>query len=212
MWCKMEKNSENIEIVKLDDYTKNAYFNYAGFVVKERALPQVQDGLKPVHRRILYAMHKMHIDSKSKPVKAARVVGDIIGKYHPHGDGAVYETMVRMAQDFTLRYPLIDGQGNWGTRDGDAYAAHRYTECRLLPITELILEEVDQEAVNWSENYDGTMLEPVLLPARLPFILLNGQSGIAVGMATEIPPHNIKEVGEALTFMLNQKIKQKNMI
>ena len=166
-------------------------------VVKARALPQVEDGLKPVQRRILYAMSEMRLSSGAKHVKSARVVGDVIGKYHPHGDSSVYDAMVRVAQDFSLRYPLVDGQGNFGSRDGDSAAAMRYTECRLTPIAELLLSEIDRGTVDFRPNYDGAFEEPQLLPARLPFVLLNGASGIAVGMATEIPSHNLREVASA---------------
>jgi topoisomerase-4 subunit A len=173
-------------------------------VVKSRALPQVEDGLKPVQRRILHAMNEMRLPASAKHVKSARVVGDVIGKFHPHGDTSVYDAMVRVAQDFSLRYPLVDGQGNFGSRDGDGAAAMRYTECRLAPIAELLLAEIDRGTVDFVPNYDGTMVEPALLPARLPFVLLNGASGIAVGMATEIPPHNLREVADALKLLIRK--------
>ena len=188
----------------LDSYTERAYLSYAMSVVRARALPQVEDGLKPVQRRILYAMHQMRLAAESKHVKSARVVGDVIGKYHPHGDTSVYDAMVRVAQDFSLRYPLVDGQGNFGSRDGDGAAAMRYTECRLTPIAELLLAELDRGTVDFIANYDGTLLEPQLMPARLPFVLLNGASGIAVGMATEMPPHNLREVAEALKLLIRR--------
>ncbi|MBU0751016.1 MAG: DNA topoisomerase IV subunit A [Gammaproteobacteria bacterium] len=188
----------------LDAYAERAYLAYAMSVVKSRALPQVEDGLKPVQRRILFAMNEMRLASSSKHVKSARVVGDVIGKYHPHGDTSVYDAMVRVAQDFSLRYPLVDGQGNFGSRDGDGAAAMRYTECRLTPIAELLLAEIDRGTVDFVPNYDGTMQEPALLPARLPFVLLNGASGIAVGMATEIPPHNLREVAEAIKLLIKK--------
>ena len=188
----------------LDHYAERAYLAYAMSVVRSRALPQVEDGLKPVQRRILYAMHQMRLNAGAKHVKSARVVGDVIGRFHPHGDSSVYEAMVRVAQDFSLRYPLVDGQGNFGSRDGDGAAAMRYTECRLTPIAELLLDEIDRGTVNFVANYDGTIEEPQLLPARLPFVLLNGASGIAVGMATEIPPHNLHEVAEALKLLLRK--------
>ncbi|ATE59398.1 DNA topoisomerase IV subunit A [Thauera sinica] len=186
----------------LDRYAERAYLAYAMSVVKSRALPQVEDGLKPVQRRILYAMSEMRLSPVSKHVKSARVVGDVIGKYHPHGDTSVYDAMVRVAQDFSLRYPLVDGQGNFGSRDGDSAAAMRYTECRLTPIAELLLSEIDRGTVDFLPNYDGAFEEPQLLPARLPFVLLNGASGIAVGMATEIPPHNLREVAEAVCHLI----------
>ncbi|THF65733.1 DNA topoisomerase IV subunit A [Pseudothauera nasutitermitis] len=186
----------------LDRYAERAYLAYAMSVVKSRALPQVEDGLKPVQRRILYAMNEMRLAAGAKHVKSARVVGDVIGKYHPHGDSSVYDAMVRVAQDFSLRYPLVDGQGNFGSRDGDSAAAMRYTECRLTPIAELLLGEIDRDTVDFAPNYDGAFQEPRLLPARLPFVLLNGASGIAVGMATEIPPHNLREVAEAVCHLI----------
>jgi topoisomerase-4 subunit A len=186
----------------LTGYAERAYLAYAMSVVKSRALPQVEDGMKPVQRRILHAMNEMRLSSTAKHVKSARVVGDVIGKYHPHGDSSVYDAMVRVAQDFSLRYPLVDGQGNFGSRDGDGAAAMRYTECRLTPIAELLLSEIDRGTVDFTPNYDGAFTEPQLLPARLPFVLLNGASGIAVGMATEIPPHNLREVAEAARHVI----------
>ncbi len=185
-------------------YAEQAYLSYAMSVVKSRALPQVEDGLKPVQRRILFAMNEMRLAAGAKHVKSARVVGDVIGKYHPHGDTSVYDAMVRVAQDFSLRYPLVDGQGNFGSRDGDGAAAMRYTECRLTPIAELLLSELDRGTVDFEPNYDGTMREPALMPARLPMVLLNGASGIAVGMATEIPPHNLREVAEAVKLLIRK--------
>lgn len=193
---------DNDDILPLDLYAERAYLAYAMSVVKSRALPQVEDGMKPVQRRILYAMSEMRLSSTSKHVKSARVVGDVIGKYHPHGDTSVYDAMVRVAQDFSLRYPLVDGQGNFGSRDGDSAAAMRYTECRLTPIAELLLSEIDRGTVDFIPNYDGAFEEPQLLPARLPFVLLNGASGIAVGMATEIPPHNLREVADATCHLI----------
>ena len=167
-------------------------------VVMGRALPDVADGQKPVQRRILYAMHELGLYAPARHVKSARVVGDVLGKYHPHGDTAAYDALVRQAQDFTLRYPLIDGQGNFGSRDGDNAAAMRYTECRLTPIAELLLAEIDRDTVDFAPNYDGAFQEPKLLPARLPMLLLNGASGIGVGMATDIPSHNLGEVARAV--------------
>ena len=165
-------------------------------VVTGRALPDVADGQKPVQRRILYAMHELGLYAPTRHVKSARVVGDVLGKYHPHGDTAAYDALVRQAQDFSLRYPLIDGQGNFGSRDGDNAAAMRYTECRLTPIAELLLSEIDRDTVDFAPNYDGAFQEPKLLPARLPMVLLNGTSGIGVGMATDIPSHNLREVAQ----------------
>ncbi len=184
------------------DYAARRYLEYAMSVVTGRALPSVADGQKPVQRRILYAMHRMGLYKSPRHVKSARVVGDVIGKYHPHGDSSVYEAMVRMAQDWSLRYPIVDGQGNFGSRDGDNAAAMRYTEARLTPIAELLLAELDEGTVDWKPNYDGANDEPVLLPARLPFCLLNGASGIAVGMATEIPAHNLREVANVAVNLI----------
>lgn len=188
--------------ISLGAYAEQAYLDYAVSVVRGRALPDVSDGQKPVQRRILFAMQAMGLASGSRPVKSARVVGDVLGKYHPHGDQAAYDAMVRMAQDFSLRYPLIDGQGNFGSRDGDNAAAMRYTEARLTPFSRLLLDELNEGTVDFAPNYDGSQQEPLLLPARLPIALLNGASGIAVGMATEIPPHNLTEVANACVALL----------
>ncbi|HRO61025.1 MAG TPA: DNA topoisomerase IV subunit A, partial [Burkholderiaceae bacterium] len=190
------------ESLTLAQYAERAYLDYAVSVVKGRALPDVCDGQKPVQRRILHAMNEMGLGPSAKPVKSARVVGDLLGRFHPHGDVAAYDAMVRMAQGFTLRYPLIDGQGNFGSRDGDGAAAMRYTEARLTRHAELLLSEIDEGTVDFVPNYDGSTQEPRLLPARLPFVLLNGASGIAVGMATEIPPHNLREVAAACVLLL----------
>ena len=191
------------DVLSLGLYAEQAYLDYALSVVKGRALPDLGDGQKPVQRRILYAMQAMGLQSGSRPVKSARVVGDVLGKYHPHGDQAAYDALVRMAQSFTLRYPLIDGQGNFGSRDGDNAAAMRYTEARLTPISRLLLDELDEGTVDFVPNYDGSQFEPAQLPARLPMLLLNGASGIAVGMATEMPPHNLKEVAAACVALVN---------
>jgi topoisomerase-4 subunit A len=196
--------SEPDAALTLAQFAQRAYLDYAVSVVKGRALPDVADGQKPVQRRILYAMNEMGLVPGSKHVKSARVVGDVIGKFHPHGDQAAYDAMVRMAQEFSLRYPLIDGQGNFGSRDDDPAAAMRYTEARLTPIARLLLDELDQGTVEFSPNYDGSHQEPRLLPARLPMVLLNGASGIAVGMATEIPSHNLREVVRAAQILLRQ--------
>src|SRR6201996_888808 len=190
------------DVLTLGDYAERAYLDYAVSVVKGRALPDVCDGQKPVQRRILFAMSEMGLASGAKPVKSARVVGDVLGKYHPHGDQSAYDALVRLAQDFSMRYPLIDGQGNFGSRDGDGAAAMRYTEARLTPIARLLLDEIDQGTVDFMPNYDGSFEEPKLLPARLPFVLLNGASGIAVGLATEIPSHNLREVAAAAVALL----------
>ena len=195
--------------LNLANYAQRAYLEYALSVVKGRALPDVCDGQKPVQRRILYSMSRMGLGYGgangtvgAKPVKSARVVGDVLGKYHPHGDSAAYDAMVRMAQDFSQRYPLIDGQGNFGSRDGDGAAAMRYTEARLAKITSLLMDELDQGTVDFIPNYDGSETEPSQLPARLPFTLLNGASGIAVGLATEIPSHNLREIAEACVALI----------
>src|SRR5690242_19358460 len=190
----------------LSEFASRAYLAYAMSVVKGRALPMVEDGQKPVQRRILFTMREMGNRSDAPHKKSARVVGDVIGKYHPHGDSAVYDAAVRMAQDFTLRYPLIDGQGNFGSRDGDSPAAYRYTEVRLTAFAEhILLSELDRGTVDFIDNYNGEFQEPKLLPARLPVGLLNGASGIAVGMATEIPPHNLREVAEACARTLERE-------
>ncbi len=197
--------------IALADYAERAYLEYALSVVKGRALPDVCDGQKPVQRRILYSMQRMGLgfagSSGAKPVKSARVVGDVLGKFHPHSDQAAYDALVRMAQDFSQRYPLIDGQGNFGSRDGDGAAAMRYTEARLAPIARLLLDELDEGTVDFIANYDGSTEEPRQLPARLPFVLLNGASGIAVGLATEVPSHNLREVAAAAVALLkNDKL------
>jgi topoisomerase-4 subunit A len=191
------------DAVVIGQYAEEAYLSYAISVVKGRALPSVEDGQKPVQRRILYAMKEMNLVAGAKPVKSARVVGNVLGMYHPHGDSSAYEAAVRLAQDFTLRYPLIDGQGNFGSRDGDGAAAMRYTEMRLSPIADLLLSEIDRGTVDFQNNYDGAFQEPTLLPARLPMMLLNGASGIAVGMATEMVPHNMREVANAVLHVLS---------
>lgn len=200
----IQQSDHGEDYLLLGQYAERAYLAYAMSVVKGRALPDVADGQKPVQRRILYAMKDMGLVHGSKPVKSARVVGEILGKYHPHGDASAYDAMVRMAQDFTLRYPLIDGIGNFGSRDGDSAAAMRYTEARLTPIAELLLSEIDMGTVDFIPNYDGAFVEPTVLPARLPMILLNGASGIAVGLATEIPSHNLREVSAAAIALLKQ--------
>ena len=199
--------------VLIADYAERAYLEYAVSVVKGRALPEVCDGQKPVQRRILYAMRQMGLTHGNKHVKSARVVGDVLGKYHPHGDSSAYEAMVRLAQDFAMRYPLVDGQGNFGSRDGDNAAAMRYTEARLTPIADLLLSELDMGTVDFIPNYDGAFQEPAMLPARLPMVLLNGASGIAVGMATEIPSHNLKEVAKAAVMLAkNPNLKEDKLL
>lgn len=199
-----EGEAEENGALTLARYASQAYLEYAMSVVKSRALPEVTDGQKPVQRRILIDMYRMGLKFDAKSVKSARIVGDVLGKYHPHGDQSVYDALVRMAQTFSLRYPLLVAEGNFGSRDGDSAAAMRYTETRLTPISSLLLEEVDSGAVDFAPNYDGNFEEPVELPAKLPFVLLNGSSGIAVGMATEIPPHNLTEVAAACVRLLEK--------
>ena len=192
-----------IQNIDLDEQMRSAYLDYAMSVIVSRALPDARDGLKPVHRRILYAMHDMGIRQNTAYKKSARIVGEVLGKYHPHGDSAVYEAMARMAQDFSLRYMLVDGQGNFGSIDGDAPAAMRYTEARLHPAAGEMLADLEQDTVNFVDNFDGSLQEPSVLPARLPNMLLNGSSGIAVGMATNIPPHNLPEIVAGMVFMID---------
>lgn len=195
---------ENIEQLPLRRFTEDAYLNYSMYVIMDRALPHIGDGLKPVQRRIIYAMSELGLSALAKYKKSARTVGDVLGKFHPHGDSACYEAMVLMAQPFSYRYPLIDGQGNWGSPDDPkSFAAMRYTESRLSRFSEVLLSELGQGTVDWSPNFDGTMKEPRMLPARLPHILLNGVTGIAVGMATDIPPHNAREVAHACALLLD---------
>jgi len=191
-----------IQPVDIDEQMRTAYLDYAMSVIVERALPDARDGLKPVHRRILYAMHDMGIRANTAYKKSARIVGEVLGKYHPHGDSAVYEAMARMAQDFSMRYPLVDGQGNFGSIDGDSPAAMRYTEARLNRMSELLLADIDKNTVDFSDNFDGTLQEPKVLPSRLPNLLLNGSSGIAGGMATSGPPHNLRELVAALDYLI----------
>ena len=198
----VELNEDDKDSLTLAVYAERAYLDYAISVVKGRALPDVSDGQKPVQRRILFSMSEMGLRADAKPVKSARVVGDVLGKFHPHGDQSAYDALVRLAQSFSLRYPLIDGQGNFGSRDGDGAAAMRYTEARLTKIASLLLSEIDEGTVDFAPNYDGSFQEPKLLPARLPFVLLNGASGIAVGMATEIPSHNLREVASAAIALM----------
>ncbi|MEO8070045.1 MAG: DNA gyrase subunit A, partial [Acidobacteriota bacterium] len=191
------------EPVLLHEAAQSRYLNYALSVITSRALPDVRDGMKPVQRRILFTMWQQNLTADAKHRKCAKVVGDVMGNYHPHGDAALYETLVRMAQPFSLRYPLVDGSGNFGSLDGDNAAAMRYTECRLARLSDEMLTEIDQETVTFRPNYDGTREEPVVLPARIPNLLINGATGIAVGMATNIPPHNLTEVCTALIKMID---------
>ncbi|MDR5898159.1 DNA topoisomerase IV subunit A [Halomonas vilamensis] len=193
----------DVERLSLRDYTEKAYLDYSMYVILDRALPNIGDGMKPVQRRIVYAMRELALHANAKYKKSARTVGDVLGKFHPHGDSACYEAMVLMAQPFSYRYPLVDGQGNWGSPDDPkSFAAMRYTEAKLSKFAEVLLSELGQGTVDWTPNFDGTMQEPVVLPARLPHVLLNGGSGIAVGMATDIPPHNVTEVVEATCHLL----------
>ena len=198
------ESTEAFERLPLKIYTEKAYLDYSMYVILDRALPHIGDGLKPVQRRIVYAMSELGLSAQSKHKKSARTVGDVLGKFHPHGDSACYEAMVLLAQPFSTRYPLVDGQGNWGSPDDPkSFAAMRYTEARLTPITKILLDELGQGTVDWQPNFDGTLKEPKLLPARVPSILLNGTTGIAVGMATDIPPHNLREVLNAAVHLLD---------
>jgi len=196
---------EGIEQVPLKEFAEKAYLDYSMYVILDRALPHIGDGLKPVQRRIIYAMSELGLAAGAKPKKSARTVGDVIGKFHPHGDSACYEAMVHMAQEFSYRYPLVDGQGNWGSSDDPkSFAAMRYTESRLTAYADVLLSELGQGTVDWGPNFDGSLDEPLLLPARLPNLLLNGTTGIAVGMSTDVPPHNINEVVSALVRLLEE--------
>ena len=199
----IDENAGTIRTITINEEMRGSYLNYAMSVIVARALPDARDGLKPVHRRILFAMHDMGLRAGTAYKKSARLVGEVLGKYHPHGDQAVYDAMARMAQDFSLRYPLIDGQGNFGSQDGDKPAAMRYTEARLANIASEMLTDINMNTVDFAENYDGTQEEPTVLPARLPNMLLNGASGIAVGMATNIPPHNLRELAEAIIYLID---------
>ncbi|ETZ18544.1 DNA gyrase subunit A [Borrelia duttonii CR2A] len=198
----IENNKEQVLNIKIEDEVRTSYLNYAMSVIVSRALPDVRDGLKPVHRRILYSMHEMGLKSDKSFKKAGRIVGDVLGKYHPHGDQSIYEALVRLAQDFSLRYPIVSGQGNFGSIDGDPPAAMRYTEARMAKIAEELVIDIDKQTVNFKPNYDDSLLEPEVLPAAFPFLLVNGSSGIAVGMATNMAPHNLREVCDAIIYML----------
>src|SRR5262247_478686 len=199
----METTKSNRVPVAIEDEMRQSFMDYAMSVIIARALPDARDGLKPVHRRALYAMYDLNNDWNRPYKKSARIVGDVIGKYHPHGDTAVYDTIVRMAQDFSMRYPLVDGQGNFGSVDGDTAAAMRYTEARLTAISAEMLADIDKETVDFEDNYDGTQKQPSVLPAKLPNLLVNGSSGIAVGMATNIPPHHLGEVVDATIAIID---------
>src|SRR4051794_5183958 len=200
-----QAESGETEQVALRVFTEKAYLDYSMYVILDRALPHIGDGLKPVQRRIVYAMSELGLSAASKHKKSARTIGDVIGKFHPHGDSACYEAMVLMAQPFSYRYPLVDGQGNFGSPDDPkSFAAMRYTESRLTRYASLLLAELGQGTVEWTPNFDGTLEEPLLLPARVPNVLLNGATGIAVGMATDIPPHNLREVVSACIHLLDE--------
>ena len=208
------KDQEQITSISLKQYAEESYLNYAMYVILDRALPNIGDGLKPVQRRILYAMSELGLDAGSKYKKSARTVGDVIGKFHPHGDGAAYEAMVLMAQNFSFKYPFVDGQGNWGSQDDPkSFAAMRYTESKLTKFADLLISELKSGTVDWQPNFDGSLLEPIIFPAKLPSILLNGTSGIAVGMATDIPSHNINEVIDSTIYILeNPKAELKDIL
>ena len=202
---------DKFDSISLKKYAEDSYLNYAMYVILDRALPNIGDGLKPVQRRILYAMSELGLDASSKYKKSARTVGDVIGKFHPHGDSAAYEAMVLMAQNFSFKYPLVDGQGNWGSQDDPkSFAAMRYTESKLTSFANLLISELKSGTVDWQPNFDGSLLEPVIFPSKLPVILLNGTSGIAVGMATDIPSHNINEVIDATVKILEKPKSELN--
>jgi DNA gyrase subunit A len=203
----------DIRSISITDEMKRSYLDYAMSVIVSRALPDVRDGLKPVHRRILYGMHELGLDWNKKYVKSARVVGEVMGKYHPHGDQAIYDALVRLAQDFSMRHTLVDGQGNFGSIDDDPPAAQRYTECRLSKLAGTMLDDLDKDTVDFRDNYDGSFREPSVLPSKFPNLLVNGSGGIAVGMATNIPPHNLGEVIDAcVACMDNPEITIEELI
>ena len=193
-----------VKQVDIDSEMQQAYLSYAMSVIVSRALPDARDGLKPVQRRILYAMHDMGLRPDAPYKKSARIVGEVLGKYHPHSDAAVYDAMARQAQDFSMRYVLVDGQGNFGSVDGDAPAAMRYTEARLASMATEMLHDIEKQTVDFSFNFDGTLVEPDVLPSALPNLLVNGSTGIAVGMATNVPPHNLGEVCDALVYIIDK--------
>src|SRR3954465_15935452 len=199
------EEGEKIIPINIEEEMKTAYIDYSMSVIVSRALPDVRDGLKPVHRRVLYGMLDLGIYSNRAHKKSARIVGEVLGKYHPHGDGSVYDAMVRMAQDWSLRYPLIDGQGNFGSMDGDSPAAMRYTKARLRKIAEELLQDIDKNTVDFSLNFDDSLQEPTVLPAKVPNLLINGASGIAVGMATNMAPHNLSEVIDATMALIDNR-------
>src|SRR5215471_8752152 len=193
----------NVQPINIEEEMRRSYLDYSMSVIIGRALPDVRDGLKPVHRRVLYTMQEMGLQYNKKHTKCAKVVGQTMGQYHPHGDAAIYDTLVRMAQDFSLRYTLVDGQGNFGSVDGDPPAAMRYTECRLTRLAAALMEDIDKETVDFTPNYDESTVEPTVMPTRIPNLLINGSNGIAVGMATKIPPHNLTEIVEATIMLVN---------
>lgn len=199
----MQNKDARKEDVRIEEEIRRSYLDYAMSVIIGRALPDVRDGLKPVHRRILFAMRELKNDYNRPYKKSARVVGDVIGKYHPHGDAAVYDALVRLAQDFAMRYTLVDGQGNFGSVDGDSAAAMRYTEVRMAKLAGEYLADIEKETVDFVENYDGSLEEPAVLPTRVPSLLINGSSGIAVGMATNIPPHNLGEICRGVAAIID---------
>ena len=196
-------HSKSVEIRTVEDVMEDSFIRYSMSVIVDRALPDVRDGMKPVHRRIVYVMDKMGIGPTAKTVKSAQIVGEVMGKYHPHGDSSIYDAMVRMAQDWVERYPLVQGQGNFGSMDGDPPAAMRYTEAKMTRVSESLLADIDKETVDFRDTYDSTRQEPIVLPAKLPNLLLNGQVGIAVGMATNIPTHNLGEVVDATVTLID---------
>ncbi len=196
---------KNIQDVSIEDTLKNSYLDYAMSVIAGRALPDVRDGLKPVHRRVLFTMNEMGVQYNKPNKKSARIVGDTMGKLHPHGDSAIYDALVRLAQDFSMRYPLVIGQGNFGSIDGDSAAASRYTEARMARISDELMADIDCNTVDFMPNYDGSMTEPTVFPTKVPNLLINGISGIAVGMATNIPPHNLSEVMDGLLYMIDEE-------
>ncbi|EPB65526.1 DNA gyrase/topoisomerase IV, A subunit, partial [Ancylostoma ceylanicum] len=206
-------DGERIIQINIENEMKSAYIDYSMSVIVSRALPDVRDGFKPVHRRVLYGMQELGVFSNRAHKKSARIVGEVLGKYHPHGDSSVYDTMVRMAQPWSLRYPLVDGQGNFGSVDGDSPAAMRYTEARLRKIAEEMLDDLDKDTVDFSPNFDESLTEPSVLPTKIPNLLVNGSSGIAVGMATNMAPHNLSEVVDgAIAYIDNPEIEGEDLL
>ena len=201
----MSDAGNRISSVFIEDEMQKSYLDYSMSMITSRALPDVRDGLKPVHRRVLFGMQELGLHHNKPPKKCARVVGDVIGKYHPHGDAAVYDSLVRMAQDFSLRYRMVNGQGNFGSIDGDPPAAMRYTECRMTALAEEMLADLEKETVGFVPNYDDSLKEPSVLPSKLPFLLVNGTTGIAVGMATNMAPHNLSEVVDAIVKVVDDE-------